>query len=233
MKKSRKQLISSVCLVLFLALGVVTALHYRTQLWAIITDQAARDGFINWVQSKGALGVLVFLGLQVLQVVVAVLPGEPIELMAGAIYGTWGGLALCMLGILIGSMLIYSLVKLLGAKALPAEALTKYRFLQDEARARSALYLLFFLPGTPKDMLTYIGPFLPLPANQFFAICTIARIPSILTSTLAGDQLAEGTVWLPVVIFIITGVAGLAAILNEERILTWMRNKKQAMQTRK
>lgn len=210
-------------LVILCLAGGIAALAYRNEIYAIITSQAARDEFISWVQSKGVWGVLTFLGLQVLQVVVAILPGEPVELMAGALFGPIGGLLICLAGILIGSVLIYGIMKLFGAKALPQEALSKYRFLQDETRVRGALYLLFFLPGTPKDMLTYVGPFLPVSMTEFFVVCTLARIPSVITSTIAGASLADGVLWLPILIFAITGVAGLLCIRYEERILAWMR----------
>ena len=67
-------------------------LTYRNEIWAVLTRKDARDAFIAYVHDGGFIGVLAFLGLQILQVVVAVLPGEPVELMAGLLYGTWGGL---------------------------------------------------------------------------------------------------------------------------------------------
>ena len=67
---------------LLLALAVF-GITYRNEIWAVLTQQDARDAFIAFVHESGFLGLLAFLGLQVLQVVVAVLPGEPVELMAG------------------------------------------------------------------------------------------------------------------------------------------------------
>jgi len=78
---------------LLLALAVF-GITYRNEIWAVLTQQDARDAFIAFVHDSGFLGLLAFLGLQVLQVVAAVLPGESVELMAGLLYGTWGGLAL-------------------------------------------------------------------------------------------------------------------------------------------
>lgn len=222
MKQTVKKWGSAALLLLITVAGISAAIIWRQQIWEIITSQPARDHFVAWVQSKGVWGVLVFLALQVLQVVVAVLPGEPVELMAGALFGPIGGLAICLLGVLLGSCFIYAAIKTLGAKALPLEALHKYHMLQDEAKARRALYLLFFLPGTPKDMLTYVGPFLPIKASEFFFISTLARIPSIITSTIAGSSLMEGVVWLPVVIFIVMGIAGLSCIYFEDKILAWL-----------
>ena len=222
MKKQTRAWISAAILVLLAAATVVAAVVLRREIWALITSQTARDDFVAWVRAQGFWGVLVFLGLELFQIVVAVVPGEPVQLMAGALFGPVGGLVICLAGILLGSAFIYFFVKLLGARAVDPAALQKYRILQDEKRARSALYLLFFLPGMPKDMLTYLGPFLPIPAGEFLFICTLARFPALLASTVAGDSLAGGNLWLPLLLLAVTGTLGLLCIRNEQRILAWL-----------
>ena len=80
-------------------------------------------------------------------------------------------------------------------------------------------FLLFFIPGTPKDVLIYLGPFLPVRPHAFFLISTLARIPSVITSTFAGSQFAEGSWDVSLVVFLATGaVAGLGVIF-QDRIL--------------
>ena len=184
---------------------------------------------MEWVRSHGVWGMLVFLALEVFQIVVAVVPGEPVQIMAGALYGPVGGLLLCLVGILIGSTLIYYFVRALGARAVDPAVLHKYRFLQDEKRARSALYLLFFLPGMPKDLLTYIGPFLPLKPREFLFICTLARFPALLASTVAGDSLFEGNIVLPLALGAVTGTLGLACIRGEQRIVDWLHRRRDKL----
>ena len=170
---------------LLLALAVF-GITYRNEIWAVLTQQDARDAFIAFVHDSGFLGLLAFLGLQVLQVVVAVLPGEPVELMAGLLYGTWGGLTLCLLGVGLSSAAVYYCVR---------------------------------AAGTPKDVLIYLGPFLPVRPHAFFLISTLARIPSVITSTFAGSQFAEGSWDVSLVVFLATGaVAGLCVIF-QDRIL--------------
>lgn len=232
MKQRARQLASGALLVLLAAATLLAAVVFRHEIWALITSQAARDEFVEWVRSHGLAGMLVFLGLEIFQIVVAVVPGEPVQLMAGALYGPAGGLALCLVGILIGSTMIYFFVRALGAKAIDPAVLHKYRFLQDEKRARSALYLLFFLPGMPKDLLTYLGPFLPLKPGEFLLICTLARFPCLLASTVAGDSLFEGNIALPLVLLAVTGALGLVGIRNEEKIMDWLRRRKDELTSR-
>lgn len=229
MNKSKKQLASAALLILLTAAAGAAAVIFRAEIWALITSQGARDEFVEWVRSHGAWGMLVFLGLEIFQIVVAVVPGEPVQIMAGALYGPVGGLALCMVGILIGSTMIYFFVRALGAKAVDPSVLHKYRFLQDERRARSALYLLFFLPGMPKDLLTYIGPFLPLKPGEFLFICTLARFPCLLASTVAGDSLFEGNLALPLALLAGAGGLGLVCIRNEQRIVDWLHRRRDKL----
>lgn len=232
MKQRARQLASGALLALLAAATLLAAVVFRHEIWALITSQAARDEFVEWVRSHGLAGMLVFLGLEIFQIVVAVVPGEPVQLMAGALYGPAGGLALCLVGILIGSTMIYFFVRALGAKAIDPAVLHKYRFLQDEKRARSALYLLFFLPGMPKDLLTYLGPFLPLKPGEFLLICTLARFPCLLASTVAGDSLFEGNIALPLALLAVTGALGLVGIRNEEKIMDWLRRRKDELTSR-
>lgn len=208
--------------------GALTALGvtYYREIWAILTRQDARDAFAAYVQQSGWTGLAAFLGLQVLQVVVAFLPGEPLELMAGALYGTWGGLVVCMVGLLIGSVLVYSVVRLLGASRVDPALLHRYRFLRDDQHVYAFLFLLYFIPGTPKDMLLYIGPFLPVRSTLFFAIALMARIPSVITSTYAGAHLMRGDWRTSLVVFAVTGAAALLCLWKQEAILRLLRTWK-------
>ena len=182
---------------LLLALAVVVS-SYRHESWAVMTQQ-------------------VLLGAP--RKYSTVLPGEPVELMAGLLYGTWGGLALCLLGVGLSSAAVYYCVRAAGARAIDASVLAKYHFLRDEAHVKFFLFLLFFIPGTPKDVLIYLGPFLPVRPHAFFLISTLARIPSVITSTFAGSQFAEGSWDVSLVVFLATGaVAGLCVIF-QDRIL--------------
>lgn len=203
---------------LLLALAVF-GLTYRKEIWAVLTQQTARDAFIADVREGGFAGMLAFLGLQILQVVVALLPGEPVELMAGLLYGTWGGLALCLVGIGIATMAIYYCVRAAGAHAIDPAILQKYRFLRDEAHVKLFLFLLFFIPGTPKDALIYLGPFLPLNPLAFLLLATVGRIPSILASTFVGSQFAAGSWKVSLAVTLATGLVAGLCVLLQDRIL--------------
>lgn len=179
-----------------------------------------RPEFGPWLQEKverlGMWGVLALLGVQVLQIIVAIIPGEPVELAAGAMYGAWGGLALCLLGCLLGSALVFQTVRKKGRAAFErtslGQKLKEYRFLQDEARLEGIVFLLYLIPGTPKDILVYVCGLSPLPLGRFLLLSTLARVPSVVTSTWAGASFAGNDLWVTAAIFLCTGLLGLGGI---------------------
>lgn len=210
--------------------ALAAAVIFRDEIYAIVTDSAAREGYIEQLRQAGIWGLAAFLCLQVLQVVVAVIPGEPIEVMAGVLYGTMGGLLVCLTGALVGSVIIYYGVKWLGADPFSAPKYHKYRFLQETKKAEILLFVLYLIPGTPKDMLLYIAPFLPVPAKTFFLLVTLARIPSVITSTFAGASLADGNWLLTGAAFVAAGALGLWGILYNEHFLAARQRRRKEKQ---
>ena len=186
-----------------------------------------RPEFGSWLQGKverlGMWGVLALLGVQVLQIIVAIIPGEPVELAAGAMYGAWGGLALCLLGCLLGSALVFQVVRKKGRAAFErtslGQKLGEYRFLRDETRLEGIVFLLYLIPGTPKDILVYVCGLSPLPLGRFLLLSTLARVPSVVTSTWAGASFAENDLMLTLGIFLATGLLGLGGIWFHKRFL--------------
>ncbi len=209
-----------------------TATFYTIRYWPNIISlfsEENRDMMVNYIRDKGAVGVLIFIGLQVLQVVVSFIPGEVTEITGGMVYGALLGYLFCAIGVLIGSILMYYTVKYFGrnmvTKVLASEKLSKYKFLHDEDKIELVVFILFFIPGTPKDLFTWLGPFIPLSAFKFFAISTIARIPSIISSTFAGASFQRGNIWMSVVVFVVIGITGIIGILYNKKFIE-KRNKK-------
>lgn len=221
--KNVKQTLKNLApIVLFiLVLGLLT-LIFLPEIKRLATPEG-REAFKLWVDSLGFLGWLVSLGIQLLQIFVAFIPGEPIELMLGYVWGPWLGTFTCLLGIFIGTSLIYFFVKKLGrkfvARAVGETDLTKYKFLSNRSRAQMTVFILFFIPGTPKDALTYIAPLAPIPTISYLLITTFARIPSIVTSTILGDSIANGNYILAIIVFALTAIISVLGIILGNRFV--------------
>ena len=190
---------------------------------AKLADEAERQKFKSFIDSLGPWGVAVMLAIQIVQVVFAVIPGEPIEILAGFMYGTFGGLAICLAGVLIATAGIFFTIRALGhryiEKMVNSEKYRKYRFLNDPVRLESLMFVLFVIPGTPKDLLTYFAPCTKIKPVRFLLIATLSRIPSVISSTYVGAKLSNGDFWISVIVFVATAVVGLAGIWINNRFL--------------
>lgn len=202
-------------------MGILTLI-----LWPYVEGLATPEGreeFKVWIDGLGFGGWLVTLGIQLLQIFVALIPGEPVELMLGYVWGPWLGTFTCLLGIFIGTATIFLLVRKFGMKFVSRfvdpEELKKYKFLRDKNKVDITVFILFFIPGTPKDALTYIAPIAPIGAVKYLLIATFARIPSIITSTILGDSIADGRWVLALVVFAITAVISVLGIILGNRYI--------------
>ena len=166
------------------------------------------EKFRAWVDSFGVWGRLIFVGMVFLQVLVALIPGEPLELAAGYVFGIVEGMLLAMLGILLGSLTVFLLVKRLGPKFVevffPERELKRLAFLKNPRKAKVLAFILMTIPGTPKDLLSYFAGLTPLNVWQWLAIVAISRIPSLLTSTVSGGLAGTEKYLLSAVVFVIT-----------------------------
>ncbi len=206
---------------------IVLAVIVMLCIWLIplvasLAEPENQEKFREFIESLGALGVLAMLVLQIIQIVVAIIPGEPIEVLMGIMYGTLGGLLLTIVGIVIGQTLVFFTVKRFGIKFasrfVDVKKFSELSFLKRPERRDGLIFLLFFIPGTPKDILTYFAPFTGINYLRFIVLATLARIPSVVSSTWAGATLSEGSIIKTVLIFAITGAVGLIGIYINGRI---------------
>ncbi|MEG1028002.1 MAG: VTT domain-containing protein, partial [Oscillospiraceae bacterium] len=162
--------------------------------------------------------------------------GEFVEIISGLLYGTVGGYLICTVGMIIGTVIIYYTVKSLGYSAINKKLgdgkLSKFKFLNDANKIELLVFILFFIPGTPKDLLTYFMPFVKIKASKFFFLSTIARIPTIVSSTFAGSSISQGKWGQTVLVFVAIGVFSIAGIIVNN-ILTKRLNQKNAKKENK
>ncbi|MDE7242916.1 MAG: TVP38/TMEM64 family protein [Oscillospiraceae bacterium] len=166
------------------------------------------ERFRAWVEEQGMYAPALFLGMMILQIVVAVIPGEPLEIAAGYAFGAFKGTLLCLLGAYLGRLAVFLLVRRFGTRAVevfvPLDKLNSLRFLQNEKRLSFWVFFLFFLPGTPKDALSYFAGLTRLPLKTWLIISLVAPLPSVVTSTVGGSALGMGNYAFAVVMFAVT-----------------------------
>jgi len=222
-KKEKTIKVLKITLNVFLISFAIALTVYLFPQIAKLKEDAVRESTRDFIKDRGAVGVLLMLGIQLLQVILSVIPGEPVEILFGFIYGPWIGGLLCLASITLGSFLVFIVTRALGKKFMDkVEKSGKYdklKFLKDPARRDMLIFIMFFIPGTPKDTLTYFAPFTKIELSKFLILSTIARIPSVITSTFAGESIFSGDYLSTVVIFAVTGAAGIIGILVYNMII--------------
>lgn len=207
-------LIQRICAVSFfvalLTAFVFCYIKYGETLYELFSDPEQMMAFLS---RFNGLDKLAFVGVRAFQTVIKIIPAEPLEIGSGFLYGTWGGLLLCILGTEIGSLVIIAVTKLFGKRAvelfLPAEKLNSLKFLQNEKTVFRTLFIIYLIPGTPKDILTYAAALTNINMKKFMLITGIARIPSIITSTLCGAQITSRNFDFAIIIFAATALLSL------------------------
>ncbi|MCM1493569.1 MAG: TVP38/TMEM64 family protein [Muribaculaceae bacterium] len=174
------------------------------------------EQFQAWVQDKGFPGVLAFMGMVILQVFLAVIPGGPFEVGAGYAFGVVKGVLICDLATTIASLLVFLFVRRFGMKFVELfvsrEQIESVHILKSSGKSESILFLLFLIPGTPKDLLSYLVGLTDMKVSHWIFICAIGRLPAILLSALSGQALENadygiaGVLFAALLVLYITGL---------------------------
>ena len=213
--------------IILMILVVIIFIGVIIYLFPVMKDLSTKEGqiaFRDKVESSGFWGMLSLFGLQVANIFLIVVPGEPIEIIAGMCYGAFWGTIFVMASACIITIGIFFLVRKLGRKFVydfcskeRIEKIENSKLFRNPKKIEMIMLILFLIPGTPKDLLVYLGGLLPIKASRFILISTLARIPSIISSTIAGDQLAVGQWQLGLILY--------AAIIFLVLIIIFIYNK--------
>jgi len=193
--RKRKWILSLIILLIFLSFLVF---HYNSQIWTCIQKvydlYQDHDAFKKVISSYGAYAPLAYILLQILQVVIAPIPGGAIEFLGGVLFGVKAGLVYSMIGLILGSWLAFGLARIFEKvaveKFVSGETRKKFDYLVEHEGVILS-FILFLLPGFPKDALCYILGLTPMHLGIFLIISTVGRIPGTLMATLQGAKAFE------------------------------------------
>ncbi len=206
-----------------ISLAAVTALMIYITYFVVtnVAEIKSAESFKEYVLSFGWAGALVGLAFQILQVFVAIIPGEVIEIGLGYAYGGIMGTVICFAGLTVASTAVFLTVKKVGFKFIELfysrEKFENLKLVKNTAnnpaKLRKLTFALFLIPGTPKDLLTYFMGLTPLKLPEFLCITMLARIPSVISSTVGGMLIHNGKYILAIVLFAVTALLSVAGWL--------------------
>jgi uncharacterized membrane protein YdjX (TVP38/TMEM64 family) len=204
-----------VFIVAILALVVV----FRDELVTLFRD---REAMRTWIEARGAWGELAFIGLQIVQVVIFIVPGGIVQIAGGYVYGLWKGTLLGVIGIALGSLVNFFVGRLLGRPFVESifkkDRVESIEKVTASGRAAAGFFLLFAIPGIPKDALCYVAGMSRLGLGMFLAVSTLGRLPGILGSAFVGSAAYAGSFRVALAVLAVASVLFFVGLVFKERI---------------
>lgn len=236
--KAKKVLIiiNSIALLFIIGLIVFLCIYFKDDI-KLLADDEGKEVFMQKIEDAGVFGVLILLITQILQVVVAFIPGEVVEFVAGAMYGVFFGMLICLLGLILATFIIYGLVKWLGKPFFDLNVnqkqSSKLQFLHDPDRSLLILFFIFLIPGIPKDIFIYFIPFTKIKLSKFILVSSIARIPSILSSTFVGAAVFDENYIVAMIVMGLIFIFSVLGLIFNKKIYEWLNTIKQKRKNKK
>ncbi|MFB5760539.1 TVP38/TMEM64 family protein [Paenibacillus medicaginis] len=212
MGKSKKSLVGKILLAFIGLLVMFLAIRYLPE---ILKLTVSIDRFRDYILATGKLGPIIFILFQILQTVIAPIPGEVVQIAGGYIYGVFLGTFYTTAGMLLGAVIAFYFARFLGGTLI--ENLLKKKRSQwmagmvDNKKFSIFLFIMFIIPGLPKDLFVYAAGLTPIKPLRFFMILLVARFPWLLASVSIGSNIYQKNY---VSTIIISGVSVLAFILG-------------------
>ncbi|MDR2505105.1 MAG: VTT domain-containing protein [Oscillospiraceae bacterium] len=212
--EAKRKKIAIIGLAAVLAVLIALSVVFSGRILAWAKDPMS---FRMMAAQQGLRARVIFILLFAAQILLAFIPGEPLEILAGVAFGTWHGLALVLIGVWLGATISFLLIKRFGRKFtdlfIEREKLEALPIMNNRKRLYGLMFLLYFIPGTPKDILNYAAPLTGIEYLPFIVLSTLARVPSVITSTLGGNELTSKRLDMAILIFGITAIISIVGVV--------------------
>jgi len=207
-------------LAVFLGVIVYASLKYAPSVTRLFRQP---DKFREFLASYGAAGPLVYIALSAIQIIIAVIPGEIVQVGGGYAFGTTLGALYALVGTVIGTVVVFATIRLLGFSLVKTmispDQLERFRFLISSPKSEITIFVLFLIPGIPKDALVYLSGLTPIRMLRFLVICTVARLPGVVGSAYIGANLQEKDYHVAYIMLGISVILFIAGILMRDKII--------------
>jgi uncharacterized membrane protein YdjX (TVP38/TMEM64 family) len=190
--------------------------------WPIFSDRERCQAFIS---GFGLAAPLIFMGLQVFQVIFAPIPGELTGIIGGYLFGGWMGFFYSSIALTVGSWMSFMIGRALGdrfiRKMIPIRSLDRMDFLLRHQGAIT-VFILFIVPGFPKDYLCLFLGLSTLPLRVFILMASVGRMPGTLMLSFQGASLFDRNYWMLGILFVACLAVAYVAYRCREPLYRWI-----------
>lgn len=195
-KESKRRVIISIIkitLLLVIVIGFPLYLWFFRGEW--IKSFENIDDVVAFLEKYETQSIFVYIGLQIVQIVISIIPGQVFQMAAGYIYGFWPALLFAMAGALAGTAISFMLAKVLGRDFLHIffgeEKMSYYIERLNSKKMYTIVFFLYLIPGIPKDMVSYAAGVSEIKFKPFIIISALGRLPGMIGCLLMGDMMME------------------------------------------
>ncbi len=217
----KRRLITKILLLVLVAGAIVFAVIKLYPFASLLKTDEGREYLKNIIEENEVRGAILFTSLQAAQIILGVVP--PLQILGGMLFGAVKGAIFSAIGIYLGSVVVFVLVKLIGYPIVQLffdeKKISKYKFLQDGQKVVTGFALLYLLPGFPKDILTYLLPLTKIKKRDFFYVIIPARIPAVIISAVVGASIRDENYALAIIFSVIVIIVTGLGLLFRSRIM--------------
>lgn len=193
----------------------------------LMTLLTNRDQLVAAVNSWGPFAPFLYILLQVLQTVVAPIPGQIVGSIGGFLFGPWG-ILWTSIGTLIGCWIVFKIARRFGRplleKLFKKSAIDKFDFIINAKSSSLILFAIFLLPGFPDDVICYIAGLTKLSIKRLMAIVILGRLPVIIVTNYIGAEVGTNFAMVLLVSLVAVIILGIG-IWQRERIMTYLKRE--------
>ncbi len=218
--------------------GAIIATLVASCGWLVLTNAPAYQFLVRLYVDKrflkhtlrewGVLAPVIFIGLQALQVIISPIPGELTGILGGYLFGEWVGLFYSTIGLTLGSVAAFAVGRWLGTRYIRSlvspDIWRKMGFIV-EAEGAILCFVIFLIPGLPKDMACYLFGLSPMPFWVFGVVSTLGRIPDTWVLSAQGAHAAAGDYRQVVLLTALVVAVAVPLYYYRNRLIEWFRGK--------
>lgn len=206
----------NIAIILFIILAIgILAYFFGDTVWEFFSNPEEIKASI---EQAGIFGPLVYFILQIVQIIVAPIPGDVVDTVGGAIFGWWG-LPITIVGAVAGTLIVVSLSRKYGRpfveKFFSQAQIKKFDFLFEQEGGELALFLVFLIPFLSSDVAAYLAGLTGISTRNIMIVSILGRLPMQVLTIFFGSQILDGN-WTTVLIVLLI-ICAAAAILYVKR----------------
>lgn len=213
---------------LLLLLGILAGIplyvyFYMPEFWAQFKTM---EGVHSFLERYKTGSIFVYVGLQILQLIVAFIPGQFIQFAGGYAYSFWPGYFLSIIGTAIGTSLAFTIARLLGRDAIHVifgeERISKFVNQLNSKRAFVIILILFIIPGFPKDLVTYAAGVSAIKLKPFLLLSLVGRTPAMMGTLMMGSMTRKGSYVGVIILAAIAVILFVLCIIKRKDLMKYM-----------